>query len=443
MASVSQMALDLGEADDTFSVRDLNAAIEAVLARGFRDEVWVRGEIQGLQRSAAGHLYFTLAERSDDGQGESTLRVVLFSRARDAVERYLGKYRMRLQDGMVVRVVGRVQFYGARGQVNLQMSGIDPTYTLGQMAAQRDHLLRQLVAEGLLDRNKRHRMPVAPYRIGLVTSRGSAAWHDLVSELERSGLGWQLVVADTRVQGEQAPAGIAAAFRALAMAQVEVIAFVRGGGSRGDLAALDHEAVARAIAAMPVPVLTGLGHEVDRSVADEVAHAVYKTPTACAAALVERVRSFEAAAQVAWSAIERRSTTLTQRAEQRLGTTARRLVADTHGAVALAGARLEQSEAAIRRAGRVVLADGDRQVADLTRRLRQRAPRIVVEAELRLDSWNAQVSALDPALTLARGWSITRTAAGTLVRDPAAAPEGTVLVTTVAAGEVRSRVEAP
>src|SRR5262249_31546231 len=156
-----------------------------------------------------------------------------------------------------------VDFYAPTGKLTLKMRGLDPMYTLGQLAADRDRLLRRLVGEGLLDAQRRLPLPACPYRVGLVTSVGSAAWHDVTDELRRSGLRWQLVVCDTSVQGANAEYGIAGALRRLGRAEVDVIALVRGGGSRTDLATFDTEVVARAIAGLPVPVLTGLGHEID------------------------------------------------------------------------------------------------------------------------------------------------------------------------------------
>ena len=143
--------------------------------------------------------------------------------------------------------------------------------------------LKRLTEAGLVGRNAALAFPLVPLRIGLVASRGSAAWHDVRHELEGSGIGFRLAHVDVRVQGEEAAAAVASAVRTLSRRPLDVIVIVRGGGSRTDLAAFDDERVALAIARAPVPVLTGLGHEVDRSVADHVAHTAYKTPTACAA----------------------------------------------------------------------------------------------------------------------------------------------------------------
>ena len=277
---MSQPSLDLeledDPADPTFTVRELADGINAVLQRGFRDGVWVRGEIQGLQERANGHVYFNLTEDGDEGK--ATLSVVLFGGTYRRLAPMLRRSRLRLENGIAVRIHGRLEFYGPTGRVSLVMDGLDARFTLGQLSAQRDQLLRVLVAEGLLDRNRRVPLPVAPLRVGVVASRDSAAWHDFRAELRRSGFAFRARVVDVRVQGEGAEHAVAAAIERLGSEPVDVIVVIRGGGARTDLATFDTEVIARAIASSPRPVFTGLGHEIDRSVADEVAHTALEDP---------------------------------------------------------------------------------------------------------------------------------------------------------------------
>jgi exodeoxyribonuclease VII large subunit len=414
---MSQPALDLDLddlGDPTYSVAELADAVNQVLRRGFRDGVWVRGEIEGYQLRG-GHVWFSLGEDGD--RGRATLPVVLFGGTAARLRPLLVRHRLRLRDGLLVRIHGRLDLYAPTGRLSLVMDGLDPTFTLGQMAADRDQLLRTLVAEGLLDRNRRLRVPLLPLRVGLVASAGSAAWHDLVDELGRSGLPFHLLAVDVRVQGATAAAEVAGALRTLGRRGCDVIAVVRGGGARSDLAAFDTEVVARAIAASPVPVLTGLGHEIDRSVADEVAHTALKTPTACATHLVELVRAAQQEPERLWTAVS-------ARAAQRLDAAERRLRSVSQG---------------VERAGRSAEAGATRRLDVATARLRERAPAAVGRAERVLDVLAVRTGALDPARAMARGWSITRRLDGTLVRSPADAAPGDVLVTSVAGGTVRSR----
>ncbi len=230
----------------------------------------------------------------------------------------LQKNRLRLGDGMKVRVFGYLDYYAPNGRIGLKMAGIDPRYTIGDIAQSRDEVMRRLVAEGLLDANKQRLLSPIPLRVGVVTSVGTAAWHDFHDELQRSAFGFQLTVIDTRVQGDLAERSIAAAITTLARRDdLDALVVIRGGGARNELAVFDAESIARAIALSPVPVLTGLGHEVDRSVADDVAHTMLKTPTACAGELIARAARYSAESEAAFAAIVRESRARVDRGDER------------------------------------------------------------------------------------------------------------------------------
>src|SRR4051812_46298230 len=282
---MTQPAFDFGDealddpANPTFTVSELADAVNGVLRRTFSDGIWVRGEIQGFSERG-GHAYFTLG---DDTPGRNAnLRVQFFANARLRLRPLLAKHRLRLADGLKVRIFGHLDFYAPGGQLGLKMADLDPRFTLGDLAQRRDVVLRRLAADGSLDANGRRQLSAVPLRVGVVSSAGTAAWHDFHDELVRSGFGFQLVLADTRVQGPEAARRVARAIVSLSMHAarngLDAIVVIRGGGARNELATFDAEPIARAIAAAPVPVLTGLGHEIDRSVADEVAHTSLKTP---------------------------------------------------------------------------------------------------------------------------------------------------------------------
>ncbi len=441
---MSQPSLDLGYddgADPTFTVGELAEAIKMVLRRGFPDGAWVRGEIQGLQQRTNGHLYFNLTDRDGDG-GSATVPVALWAGTAQRLRPLLAKHRMRLENGLAVRIHAKLDFYGPSGRLSLVMDGLDPTYTLGRLAAERDQLLRRLVAEGLLDANKRHRLVTAPLRIGVVTSVGTAAWADLSHELEGSGIGFRLLVANTTVQGDGAVDGIVGALHTLQRHDPDLILVVRGGGSRTDLATFDDERIARAIATSTVPVWTGLGHEIDRAVADDVAHTAHKTPTACAAALVQRVRDAQQRAESAWSGVVVHTAATLDGHDRRLDERARQAARRTEGAVAVAGERLRG------RANRVVAA-AHRTIDGEEHRTRHRAHRVAVGAPSLVRSLTADVdlaaariAAVDPAVALARGWSITRRADGAIVRSVSDVAVGDGLRTLVADGEIAATVTA-
>ena len=450
----------------TFTVAQLADRIKQVLSEAFGGELWVEGEIRNLNQARSGHMYFDLVEpdpvNGTGKQPEASVSVALFKFNRARVEDLLHRHGdMAMEDGMKVRIQGELDFWPPRGQLRLRMTGIDPNFTLGEMEAERLRLLEKLRDEGLLTKNLAVPFPVAPLRIGLVTAKGSAAHHDFRNELENSGLAWEVVLADTPVQGADAPPFIAAAIRAVGRAEVDVIAVVRGGGARTDLVAFDSEAVARAIANAPVPVVTGVGHEIDRSIADEVAHGALKTPTAAAVFIVSAARACLESAEQAWAAIAGWAQRLLGNADQRLMAVSQTTARATEGHLHRAGSRLEG------RAGRIkdlaerrtrnetrrvdgcagamhhrasaAITDGRRTLAQMKSAVAAQAQRAPRAAAKEMANLEGRVRLLDPRAILARGWSITRHR-DKVVRDSASLAVGDQLVTTLAEGDLHSTV---
>ena len=443
---MSQPAFDFGDdelddgANPTYTVGELAEAINSSFQRSFGDGIWVRGEITGWS-DRGNHAYFSLAD--DSGDGAAVINVQFFAPARMRLRPMLQKHRLRLSDGMKVRVFGYLDYYAPTGRVGLKMTGIDPKYTLGDIAQSRDEVVRRLVAEGLLDRNRRHVLSSVPLRIGVVTSVGTDAWHDFRHELEQSALGFSLAVCDVRVQGEFAASMVAAGIGTLGRRRdLDAIVVIRGGGAKNELAVFDSELIARTIAAAGRPVLTGLGHEVDRSVADEVAHTALKTPTACAGALIERVVAYRAGTEEAWSAIQRRSAHALGTATTDLSDLAHRIARRTHAAVERSDERLSMCVDRLVRCGPTVLATGTRRLDAFDVQVAERSERVLQRSSDRLDVLAARVSSLDPAVQLARGWSITRATDGTVVRSVADVADGATITTSLVDGSISSIVRA-
>jgi exodeoxyribonuclease VII large subunit len=444
---MSQPAFDFGDddldggANPTYTVGELADAINSSMQRSFGDGIWVRGEITGWSDRGS-HAYFTLADNALVGERNgAVINVQFFAPARMRLRPMLQKHRLRLADGMKVRVFGYLDYYAPTGRIGLKMTGIDPKYTLGDIAQSRDEIVRRLVADGLLDANGRRPLSPVPLRIGAVTSVGTAAWHDFRHELESSGLGFQLSVVDVRVQGEFASAHVAAAIVTLGrLGQLDAIVVIRGGGAKNELAVFDAEVIARTIAASPVPVLTGLGHEVDRSVADEVAHTALKTPTACAGELIDRVATYRAATETAWNSIVRRAGSTLATSTNELSTTAHRIARHTHAAVERADERLAMRVERLGRVGPAATQRAQVRLATASTRLGERSRTTLGRASGRLDVVAARIAALDPAVQVARGWSITRRGDGTIVRSIDDLAVGDELTTLVIDGSIRSTV---
>jgi exodeoxyribonuclease VII large subunit len=436
--------------------------VTAAIAGAFPEEIWVQGEIRDLNRAPSGHVYFSLTDPDSEESPAPMLPVTLFASEKYAVNRVLQRSgAVRMTDGVAVRIRGQIGHYAARGVVQLRMTWIDTEYTLGKLAAERERLIRSLDERGLLEKNRALPMPLVPLRVGLVTSAGSAADADFTHELDSSGFAWELTRADARVQGVDAVREVVGAIARLEAAGTEVIAIVRGGGAQTDLAAFDSEEIAVAIAGCGVPVFTGIGHEIDVSIADLVARS-YKTPTACAAALVARIAEFLARLDHLAVATRRVAVGRLQGATAMADHATARLRRAGRGAQSRAGLQLAAVERDTVRAGRSLLRRREDLVAAVGMRVHRagtvqvesaaasldRMATVIGAAALRsigatrahVDDLERRMELLDPQRLLARGWSITRTARGDLVTTPAAAGYGTVLCTTVAGGDITSVV---
>lgn len=405
----------------TFTVGELCEAVKLAFQLNFPDELWLRGEVVDLKRPKSGHVYFTLCDPGELGRSVSaSLAVTLLADRKYVVNQILKRSGggVRMNDGVEVRIRGRLEFYPPSGRLSFLMTLIDPEYTLGRLVADRDRLLRALASEGLLRQQAALAVPLAPLRIGLVTSRGSAAEADFVQELAMSGMGFRVRTFHAQVQGSGSHGSIVRALRAAERHGCELIALVRGGGARTDLATFDSEEVARAIAATTVPVWTGIGHEIDRAVADDVAHRSFKTPTACAQALVETVSQFLTGLDARWATIA--------------GLARTRLDAARGG--------LERRAALVTREARAGVGRAEERLDGRARRIEREATHVLRNAESTVALAATRAALADPARLLARGWSITRDGAGHLVRSAAAVAPGTALVTTLADGRLHSTV---
>lgn len=406
----------------TLSVEELSHLLKDGLATLFPEDLWVEGQVSNFHDARSGHAYFDLVEPSAvPGRAVAAkLSVALFKGARIGVDHTLAAAgELALANDLQLRIRARLDFYPPSGRLQLIMNGVDPAFTLGRLAAERERLLHALADEGLLRANRANPIPVPPLRVGLVTSIGSAAHADFSEEISRSGFPFTVLERDARVQGDGSAVDLAEALHMVATHRPDVIALVRGGGSATDLAAFDAEVLARTIATLDVAVVTGIGHEVDRAVADEVAHTAFKTPTACAVAIVGQVAAFADAVADLQESIAQRAGASTARSTDLLDDLAQRTA---RSATAVLDRRADRLDDKVKRLRRSPLATLDRQaerLAGITNNLR----------------------ALDPARILARGWSITRLADGTLVRSVTDTAVGDTLVTHVAGGTVTSTVD--
>lgn len=397
VSSNDDVTLDGDVPDDApvLTVSEFISNVNKILAGEFPEGIWIEGEVQGY-RPGPQHQYFSLAEK---GKANAQLSCALFAFRWKSVKAKLDRSGVVFKDGLKVRLFGTPDIYAPSGRFSFKVADVDTRFALGDIALKRDELLRKLRKSGATERNKRRDVPLVPLRLGVVSSSSAAGWADAREHLLESGYSFRVTFCPVPVQGDGAAAEIAAAVRTLgARDDIDVIMVMRGGGSKGDLEQFDDEQLALAIANCRLPVFTGIGHEIDRSIADEVAHTACRTPTACADEVIEIVAAYAADLE-------------------RLG---RRVVVGTELAVERSRSRL----------------------AKATERIKHGPPSIVERQRSRIEGLRQQVRLLDPATTMARGWSITRAADGTVVTSVDQIAPGADVVTHVADGSFTSTVSA-
>ncbi len=432
-----------------FTVSELLAGLSGLLDDQV-GRVWTSGEISNLHRARSGHSYFSLK----DEQGQ--IRCALFRSAGTRVP-------FELEDGLEVEVYAEVSIYAARGDLQLIVRAIEPRGT-GALQLAFEQLRRRLEAEGLFDPARKRTPPPLPRRIGLVTSPTSAAIRDVLEVTARRLPGVPILVSPTQVQGATAAAEVAAAIEAIGAQDVDVVLVVRGGGSLEDLQAFNTEAVARAIAACPHPVISGVGHEVDVTIADLVADVRAPTPSAAAELVVphrDELRSDveRAAHRLALamsSQAERLQARLHREADAlralspaariatwraRLNAAVRALPIATARVPAEAGERLSRARLAL---GHALAAHPRRARARLEVAAHalvpagQRAPE---RAQARLGSLSARLDALSPLAVLGRGFAVARRARdGRILRRAADVAPGDDVRLQLGEGALRASV---
>ena len=434
-----------------FTVTRLNSTVRMILEQDL-GLVWLTGELSNLAMPSSGHWYFSLKDMS------AQVRCAMFKGNNRRVP-------FRPQDGMQVLVQARVSLYEPRGDYQLIIESMQPAGD-GMLALRFEELKRRLGAEGLFDEGRKRPLPREPRAVGLVTSATGAALYDMLTVLGRRAPDLPVFIYPTQVQGSAATAQIVAAI-ALAnrRAEVDVLIVGRGGGSLEDLWCFNEEAVARAIVHSTIPVVSAVGHEVDVTISDFAADLRAPTPSA-AAELVAPDSSARA----------QRLVHLHQRLTQAMN---RHQTAARHGFVLLQKRlehqdpkrRLEQQSQRLdeldRRLQQLLASRlhlGERRLANLELRLQAQSPekhlaagkrrhQLAEErlhaliarrrdlARHRLAMLSARLDGVSPLATLGRGYAIVRTPSGEVISRAGQVSAGQPLVTTLAEGHLRVRVE--
>ncbi len=426
---MSQLSFNLQPTRHILTVSELTARIRDLLAKNFTD-ILVQGEISNCRPAQSGHIYFTL---KDD---RSQVRCVFFKQQQRGM-------KFRPEDGLQVMVRGSISVYEPRGEYQIFVEKLEPVGR-GALQLAFEQLKKRLEAEGLFDTSRKKPLPLLPSRIGLITSPKGAAVRDVVRILRRRFPNVHLLVFPVRVQGEGAAEEIVKALKFFnARKIVDALILARGGGSMEDLWAFNEEPVARAIAASEIPVITGVGHETDFTIADFVADVRASTPSAAAELVVQTRREFDKhiaelrgalAEQMRYRILVlsrrihelsarpgfRRPFDLLRQQRQRADEMTARLALGLR-------ARLEQSRKRFNAAYlRIISFDFRVKIAAFRLRLERRSADLGVRAERllrakreRLARLALQLEERSPLKVLERGYAIATDASGAVLRDAA------------------------
>lgn len=437
---------------EVYTVARLNREACALLEDVF-PSVWVEGELSNLASPSSGHLYFSLKDAA------AQVRCAMFRNRRQLL-------RFRPADGAHVLLRGRLSLYQPRGDYQLIVEHMEEA---GDGALRRafEQLKARLAAEGLFDEDRKRALPALPRRIGVITSPTGAAVRDVLTVLRRRFAAIPVLVYPVPVQGKPAAAAIARMIRlASARAECDVLILCRGGGSLEDLWSFNEEIVARAIAECDIPIVTGIGHEVDFTIADLAADVRAPTPSGAA----ERVspdgadwlrhcaRLQARIAGLALGAVRRRGELMQWLARrlqqchprqrlrqqaQRVDELEQRLLRALRGGLARRGMQLRERRARLlRHSPQPRLRGAGAQVSVLGRRLEQLMHVRLQRLQARLEHRAGELDALSPLATLARGYAIVSGADGHVLRSAAQVRPGDEIRARLARGELLCTVQA-
>ena len=437
-----------------WTVRALVLAVRSLVERQYSD-CWVEGEISNLRIPDSGHLYFTLKEES------AQIRVVMFRSSAKLL-------RFRPENGLHVTVRGRITVYEDRGELQISAEFMEPQGA-GALQLAFEQLKARLQTEGLFDASRKKAIPSLPQRIGIITSPQGAALRDILNILERRHHSANVLIYPAQVQGDAAAGEVIAGLRYFhdktrPSNRVEVIIIARGGGSAEDLAAFNHEGLARAVAEAKIPVISAIGHETDFTIIDFVADLRAPTPSAAAELVIRSRQEIEAQTEELNRRLERavryrlliarqELTELAQhgafaslmdgiyRGQQKLDERRFRLEKAQMHVLELSRRRLEIVSAAVRHY------DARRRLAAMRRQLGVEMASLATATRARLlagraalDRRAASLEALSPLAILNRGYALVFDGNGQLVSDAARLVSGDEISVRLARGRIRARV---
>ena len=403
---------------------ELNHIVRSVLENSLDEKYWVEGEFADASVGFGGHFYGEMIQKDEAGRNiVARARITCWARNYNIISlRFQKETGETLRRGLHVKLLVKVTFHEQYGYA-LNILDVDSSFTLGDMAKRRKEILNQLQQDGIINDNKELPLPQLLKHIAVVSSAGAAGYGDFCNQLEHNeyGLFFHHHLFPAVMQGTNVEDSIMTALAAIADEADcwDCVVIIRGGGATGDLSDFDSYPLAAAVAQMPIPVIVGIGHERDETVLDFVAHTRVKTPTAAAAFLIDNGAQQLARLDDIQNSIMQGVSLLCERQQR----------------------RIEQLTVQLTSAPRQRLLTEKHQIQMLQSRFMQSVRFMFQNAKLKLENLQARYIALDPALQLKRGYSLTYTADGRLLRSSSDMHPGDQIITRLADGTFKSKVE--
>ena len=407
---------------ETITLQELNGRVKSTLQFEMPDAYWVQAEISGISPSSQGHCYLELVQKDTTGRtflakAKANVWRGTWLKLKPYFEAETGE---SLKVGMKVLLQVTVTFHEVYGY-SLVVQDIDPTYTMGDMARRRKEILDQLARDGVIGLNHELEIPLLPQRIAVISSATAAGYGDFCNQLANNIYGFKFYVKlfQAAMQGDDVERSVIAALNAVAMRRddFDVVIIIRGGGAVSELSCFDSYDLAFNIANFPLPVITGIGHERDDTVADVVAHTKVKTPTAAAEFIISRV--FDTA--------------------QVLETLARRMGDAVTERMNAESVRLERLQQKLPSLFAVLKVRHEQLLENMWNRSVNGVRNLLTAQNHRLELVEKSITAADPALILKRGFSLTR-CNGHVVSRVSDLKPGDRLTTVLADGSVESEI---
>ncbi len=363
------------------TLRELQRRVKSVLEGQFALPVWVSAEISDLKVNYSGHCYLELVEKGgDNGVPTAQARAVVWRSQYPRIAAYFeAETGQRLAPGLKILAKVLVSYHELYG-FSLQITDIDPSYTLGDLERQRQQTIAQLQQDGVWEMNREVTLPTVVQRVAVVSSVNAAGYQDFCKELEKSPYRFEVTLFDAFMQGEAAEQSIIDALCRVAdrMEEFDAVVMIRGGGSRSDLNCFNAYRLCSYVAQFPLPVITGIGHDKDTSVADMVAHTALKTPTAVAGWLVERMSGIDGWLDGAALQLHDGVLRLTRREQLHLEELTGDLRHLPAGVLRQRGLELENRNEAFRQAVELFLRQQQQRLATTAELIESRSPRHIL-----------------------------------------------------------------